>query len=129
MQVSWYYNRYKGTYYNSRNAELYQIARFSIKKSIVGAVVCAGVQIFRSYISAFVDAGLCCLPLRLVKNWCRVSDITTNKNCDFASGYEQFAGYNTLFYNPDANPIKPNTNSNHKTYLAYVNYTPSAQFC
>ena len=56
MQVSWYYNRYKGTYYNSRNADLYQIAGFSIKKSIVGAVVCAEVQIFRSYISAFVDA-------------------------------------------------------------------------
>ena len=67
--------------------------------------------------------------VRLVKNLCSVRDIATNKNCDFASGYEQFAGYNTLFYNPDANPIKPNTNSNHKTYLAYVNYTPSAQPC
>ena len=31
-QVSWYYNRYKGTYYNSRNAELYKIAGFSINK-------------------------------------------------------------------------------------------------
>ena len=66
--------------------------------------------------------------VRLVKNWCRVSNNAT-KNCDFASGYKQFAGYNTLFYNPDANPIKPNTNSNPKTYLAYVNYTISAQPC
>ena len=31
---------------------------------------------------------------------------------------QQFAGYNTLFHNHDANPIKPNTNSNHKTDLA-----------
>ena len=65
--------------------------------------------------------------VHLVKNWCRVSDIAKNKNC--ASSYEQFAGYNTLFYNPDAIPIKPNTNSNHKTYLAYLNYTQSAQPC
>ena len=27
-------------------------------------------------------------------------------------------GTNTLFHNHDANPIKPNTNSNHKTDLA-----------
>ena len=52
------------------------------------------------------------------KKWCHVGDIATKKNCDFASGYEQFAGYNTLFHNHDANPIKPNTNYNHKTDLA-----------
>ena len=54
------------------------------------------------------------------KKWCHVGDIATKKNCDFASGYEQFAGYNTLFHNHDANPIKPNTNYNHKTDLAYA---------
>ena len=57
---------------------------------------------------------LCCLPLgalvwRFERNWCRVSDIATNKNCDFTSGYEQFARYNTLFYNPHSKHIKPNT--------------------
>ena len=55
--------------------------------------------------------------VRLAKNWCRVSYIPTNKNCDFTSGYEQFARYNTLFYNLDSKHIKPNTNSNHKTDL------------
>ena len=39
------------------------------------------------------------------------------KKTDFASGYEQFAWCNTLFYNPDSKPIKPNTNSNHKADL------------
>ena len=58
MQVSWYYNRYKGTNYHSRNAELYQIVGFSITKSIVGAVACAEVKLIRSYFSAFVDAGI-----------------------------------------------------------------------
>ena len=57
------------------------------------------------------------VPLPWQKNWCRVSDIATNKNCDFTSGYEQFVRSNTLFYNPDSKHIKPNTNSNHKTDL------------
>ena len=74
-------------------------------------MACGEVQLFRSYFSAFVNAGLCCLPLSalqcaLGKNWCRVSDIATNKNCDSPRCYEQFARYNTLFYNPDANPIR-----------------------
>ena len=62
------------------------------------------------------------------EKWCHVGDIATKKNCNFASGYEQFAGYNTLFHNHDANPIKPNTNYNHKTDLCvgYGNYTPSS---
>ena len=60
--------------------------------------------------------------VRSVKNWCRVIDIATNKNCDSARCYEQFARYNILFYNPEANSMKPNTNSNHKTDLTTVNY-------
>ena len=27
-----------------------------------------------------------CTSVRLAKNWCRVSDIATKKNCDFTSG-------------------------------------------
>ena len=74
-------------------------------------MACGEVQLFRSYFSAFVNAGLRCLPLgalqcALGKNWCRVSHIATNKNCDSPRCYEQFARYNTLFYNPDANPIR-----------------------